>query len=208
MIPLLRPSHQLCTRSPLLRFQIEIGEVGALRVLAAFAADCEGRAEAWNAIAACLTGDGAAAVAQAAAADVVRAGMKCLGSGKSAGFDYSTRGSSDAYDMMRFSSISVGSALFHSQAAASAAAHNHVNSTAQLWVHLVQAPLLQSSSPVLPLPLSTLVLFALQNLAAVPDNARLISASIGPHHLLPLLAAPPQSHDTVAATSFAAGSSS
>jgi hypothetical protein len=60
-------------------FQIEVGEVGALRALVAFAASCDKREGVWGAISACAAGSWGTSSAETFAVEVVRAGVKCMG---------------------------------------------------------------------------------------------------------------------------------
>jgi hypothetical protein len=143
---------------------------------------------------------------EAFAGEVVKAGVKCIGKGGAPGLDgnWGSSGGNDE-EVVRLGSVSVANAVFHSQAAAAAADHEHVNSTAQYWLRLMQAP---SPPPPLPRtpPLSNFLLFALQNLAAHSHAAVLISSAIRPSHLLPLFSPLALSDHAMDAASFAAGS--
>jgi hypothetical protein len=192
-----------------------------MRVLSSFASGCRGRELAWRAVVACGSGGWGGA---AAAAEVVAAGLKCMqGQLEAIGGGGSDDGWNDNYDddyddddddeIIRLTTASVGNAIFHSQAAAAAANHAHINGTVQHWLRLTQSPQHQlppspvTSSPPSLLPLSTLLLFSLQNLATDSQVALLISSSIAPSHLLPLLTQSFSSPHATAASSYAAGNS-
>lgn len=169
----------------------------------------------WGAISACAAGSWGTSSAETFAVEVVRAGVKCMGKVNSLDMDRNLGSIMAGHsvhndEVIRLSSLSVANALFHSQSAAAAADHEHINATVQLWLHLTQA---SSPQPSL-LPISTsssspsisnLLLFALQNLAAHSHTANLISSCILPAHLLPLLTPSTMSNHALAASSFAAG---
>ncbi len=136
----------------------------------------------------------------------MKAGVKCIRKGGALDPDgnWGSAGS-DYEDVVRLGSLSVANAVFHSQAAAAAADHEHVNTTVQYWLQLMHAPSPPPPSPRTP-PLSNFLLFALQNLAAHSPAAVLISSTIRPSHLLPLFSPLALSDYAIDAASFAAGS--
>jgi hypothetical protein len=166
----------------------------------------------WGAIAACTAGSQGASAGETFAVELVRAGVKCMATVDGSSMDRKANFGPDGQrvhhdDVIRLSSISVGNVLFHSQSAAAAADHGHVNATVQNWLRLLQPQpsLPQSSHSSSFPPSSNFLLFALQNLAAHSHTAVLISSLIHPAHLLPLLSPSTRSIHAVAASSFAAG---
>jgi hypothetical protein len=184
-----------------------------MRALVALAANCDGRAEAWRAIAACGRGRRGGAVLGTVAAEVVRSGLRCLAKGwtesgekESAAVEFAADNTGDE-EIASLISALVGNVLFHSQAHASAADHRHVNATAQRWLQSTQISRSSSSSlslPPLP-PISLHLLFALQNLAIHPPNAVLLSSAILSSHLTSLITPSTFSRDTIKVASFASG---
>lgn len=197
-------------------FQIEIAEVGAMRALVALAANCDGRAEAWRAIAACGRGRRGGAVLGTVAAEVVRSGLRCLATGWTESAEKETVSVEFAADndgdeeVISLISALVGNVLFYSQAHASAADHIHVNATVQRWLRSTPLQSSRSSSSSLSLPpplppISLHLLFALQNLAIHHPTAVLLSSAILPSHFIPLITPSTFSRDTIKVASFASG---
>jgi hypothetical protein len=186
-----------------------------MRALVALAANCDGRAEAWRAIAACGRGRRGGAVLGTVAAEVVRSGLRCLAKGwtessekESAAVEFAADNAGDE-EIASLISALVGNVLFHSQAHASAADHIHVNATAQRWLQSTPLQISRSSSSSLSLPplppISLHLLFALQNLAIHHPNAVLLSSAILPSHLTSLITPFTFSRDTIKVASFASG---
>ena len=183
-----------------------------MRALVALAANCDGRAEAWRAIAACGRGRRGGAVLGTVAAEVVRSGLRCLATGWTESAEKETVSVEFDGDEEVISLISalVGNVVFYSQAHASAADHIHVNATVQRWLRSTPLQISRSSSSSLSLPpplppTSVHLLFALQNLAIHHPTAVLLSSAILPSHFIPLITPSTFSRDTIKVASFASG---